>query len=154
MLSYLFDPFRSGRTDKSRQAKRRRQLRQTRSDQASGRGLSLAFQLLEPRLALTIYTSGDAQAGAIVPLTASGTFAYNIVIDDVEVSGYGRDAYLQRGNDGSAYFLLDDNPGFSNPKRLGLELATLGTCTTVFVSSGSKQTNSNDFASVLSLIHI
>ena len=123
MLSYLFDPFRSGRTDKSRQSKRRRQLRQTRSDQASGRGLSLAFQLLEPRLALTVWSAGSegefwpGPAGSINKLSGGG-FAYNIVVDDtVNASGNGRDVYVQHGFDGIDYMLVSDNPGFSSPHK-------------------------------------
>ncbi|MCX7392464.1 MAG: hypothetical protein NTX02_14995, partial [Planctomycetia bacterium] len=66
MLSYLFDPFRSGRTDKSRQSKRRRLLRQTRSDQASGRGLSLAatVEQLEDRRLLAFQYLGFSHTNA------------------------------------------------------------------------------------------
>jgi hypothetical protein len=135
-ISKLFSAPRSRGTDAQRAARLKRSSR--RRTEAS-----LEVQSLEPRLALTIYTAGDAQAGAIVPLTGGG-FAYNIVIDDNAPGGLGRDAYLQRGSDGTQYFLLDDNPGFSSPKRLGLQNPVYGTCNTVFVSSGSAEGASVD----------
>ena len=134
-ISKLFTAPHSRGAESQRSARLRRGVR--RRPEAA-----LAVQSLEPRLALTVYAaSGDA--GSVVPLTGGG-FAYNIVIDDtVDGSGYGRDAYLQRGSDGTQYFLLDNNPGFSSPKRLGVQSPTLGTCNTIFVTSGSRQGASN-----------
>jgi mucin-19 len=108
-----------------------------RKARRTGRDHSLGVQQLESRLALTIYAGGYAGGG--MRDLGGGTFAYNIVIDDtVDGSGLGRDAYIQRGNDGIPYFLLDDNPGFSSPQRLDIgTFATIGDCSTIFVTSGS-----------------
>ena len=100
---------------------------------------SLALQSLEDRLALA-YTVNT------VPLTtapaAPPTFAYVIAIDDtVDASGNGRNLYMQSSTDGSPYFLIDDDPAFSNPTRLGRLLAGLGACSTVLVISSDAPTN-------------
>ena len=82
MLSYLFDPFRSGRTDKSRQSKRRRLLRQTRSDQASGRGLSLAatVEQLEDRRLLAFQYLGFSHTNATPGQDDNEAYQYHFEI--------------------------------------------------------------------------
>lgn len=103
-----------------------------------GAGLeSLGIQLLESRVALAITTNP-------VQLTTSTpkTFAWVIAIDDtVDAQGNGRHLYMQSSTNGSPYFLIDDNPGFSSPTQLGRNFAGFGTCSTVLViSSGQNGT--------------
>ena len=81
MLSYLFDLFRSGRTDKSRQSKRRRLLRQSRS-RATVR-LSDILEELESRRLLAVqylgvtYTNSD---------TDQEQFTYEVRVTNTDTS--------------------------------------------------------------------
>ena len=100
----------------------------------------LGLQSLEHRLALAL-TVNDVSL--TTPPSAPPTFAYVIAIDDAPnpiTGGDGTHLYMQSSNDGQDYFLIDNDPSFSNATRLP-RTSGLGTCTTVLVISSDAPTN-------------
>jgi hypothetical protein len=133
-----------------------RQRRRRKERAAAG----LDIQKLEERLALAVYWN-------VMPITEGGTslgstnFAYDIVIDSLASTaansigsgfGTGQDAFVRGGN---GQLLLADNAAFQRPTQLtygpvGLDfgggLTSVGTLSTISVSSGTFQTGQSTAA--------
>ena len=82
MLSYLFDPFRSGRTDKSRSPQRWRFLRQRRSERSMNRGLSIVatVEQLEDRRLLAFQYLGLSHTNVTDAVNGNEAFMGNFEI--------------------------------------------------------------------------